>query len=57
MKTGLIYGTLAAALTAMVASTIVREPYRTPGEGRRERHERYSKVGNAGDESAEAREQ
>jgi photosystem II stability/assembly factor-like uncharacterized protein len=54
MKTGLIYGVLAAALIAMVASTIVREPYRTPGEGRRERHERFSKVGNAGDESAEA---
>jgi len=56
MKKILISTTLAAAVAALVASTIEFERYeaRQPGEGRRERHQRYSKVGNAGDESAEA---
>jgi hypothetical protein len=53
MKRTIIYGALTAIVATLVASALVSEEFerRQPGEGRRER---YSKVGNAGDESAEA---
>jgi hypothetical protein len=53
MKRSLIYAALTATVTMLVASTIRPEEFerRQPGE---RRGERYNKVGNAGDESAEA---
>lgn len=56
MKRILIAGALTTVVAGLVATTIDFEMFegRQPGERRRERT-RYSKVGNAGDESAEAR--
>src|SRR5437764_109062 len=56
MKTTLIYAGLTAIVGVMLTASLPFESdtSRTPGEGRRERRERYSKVGQAGDESAEA---
>ena len=53
MKRSLIYAALTAIVTMLVASTIRPEEFerRQPGE---RRGERYNKVGNVGDESAEA---
>ena len=50
MKRAVVYGSLVAVTAAMVATTIMGERERS-GVSRRER---YTKVGNAGDESAEA---
>jgi hypothetical protein len=51
-----VCATLGATVFAIVMSTVGsdRDEPRRPGDSRRERHERYSKVGNVGDESAEA---
>jgi photosystem II stability/assembly factor-like uncharacterized protein len=56
MKQTLIYAGLSAVVGAMLAASLSIESgeARRPGEGRRERRERYGKVGQAGDESAEA---
>src|SRR5437763_8888984 len=53
MKTTLIYLGLTALVAALLTASLPFESdrSRTPGEGRRDR---YSKVGQAGDESAEA---
>jgi photosystem II stability/assembly factor-like uncharacterized protein len=55
MKSTLTYAALAVVVAAFVSTTIIsdRDEARRPGE-RRESHGRYAKVGNAGDESAEA---
>ena len=56
MKTNLAYAVLTIAVSTLIASALdfeVRER-REPGEGRRESRTRYSKVGEVGDESAEA---
>src|SRR4051812_46379785 len=57
MKNTLTYCALVVVVGGLVAGTIDIERFepRQPGEGRRESRTRYSKVGNAGDESAEAR--
>ena len=57
VKSTLIYGALTTIVAALLAPTIDLERFerRQPGEGRRESRTRYSKVGNAGDESAEAK--
>jgi photosystem II stability/assembly factor-like uncharacterized protein len=57
MKRNLIPATLVAVVASLVASTLDFERYdaREPGESRRESRGRYGKVGNAGDESAEAK--
>jgi len=57
VKKTLISGALTMVIGALVATTLDVERFerRQPGEGRRESRTRYSKVGNAGDESAEAR--
>ncbi len=52
MKTPLLYGALIATTAAIVAAPMLQREGR--GAARFERHEHYSKVGNAGDESAEA---
>ncbi|HEX3703857.1 MAG TPA: hypothetical protein VHU82_11030 [Vicinamibacterales bacterium] len=56
MKNRLTYGVLSSVVAALVAATVAFEPVKTlrPGDGHRERHTRYSKVGNAGDESSGA---
>src|SRR3954465_4177283 len=51
---------IAAGLFTVVAALVATIDFesserRQPGEGRRESHARYNKVGNAGDESAEAK--
>src|SRR4051812_43662282 len=53
MKRAVIYAALSAVVVALVASAIQPEQFerRQPGE---RRGERYNKVGNVGDESAEA---
>jgi len=57
VKKTLIYSALTMVVGALVATTLDVERFerRQPGEGRRESRTRYSKVGNAGDESVEAR--
>jgi photosystem II stability/assembly factor-like uncharacterized protein len=57
MRKILISAALAGTVTALVGLTIDFERFerRQPGEGRRESRGRYAKVGQAGDESAEAR--
>jgi hypothetical protein len=57
MKKILIFTTLVAigCRTGRHDDHFERYEARQPGEGRRERHERYSKVVHAGDESAEAK--
>jgi len=57
VKNTLIYVALTTIVAALLATTIDFERFerRQPGEGRRESRTRYSKVGNAGDESAEAK--
>src|SRR5207244_6983107 len=57
VKKTLICVALTATVGALVATTIDFDRFerRQPGEGRRESRTRYSKVGNAGDESAEAK--
>jgi photosystem II stability/assembly factor-like uncharacterized protein len=55
MRKLFVYGALLAAVGALVTSTIRPEIDEAGGPGsRRQRHERYSKVGSAGDESSEA---
>jgi hypothetical protein len=57
VKTTLTHAALTVFVSTLIASTLdfdLRER-REPGEGRRESRTRYSKVGNAGDESAEAK--
>ena len=57
MKKIVIYSALTAVVAALIGTTIevARFERREPGEGGRESRTRYTKVGNAGDESAEAR--
>ena len=57
MKKTLMFVALTAVVAALIGTTIDfdRFEHRQPGEGRRESRTRYSKVGNAGDESAEAK--
>src|SRR6185436_18691639 len=57
VKTNLAYAVLTIVVSTLIASALDFEVLerREPGEGRRESRTRYSKVGNAGDESAEAK--
>src|SRR5258706_14880348 len=51
VKTTYTYAALATAVAALLGSVVLTPESRF--DARRERHDRYSKVGNAGDESAE----
>jgi hypothetical protein len=56
MNKTLMYSMLIAVVAALAATTfdVEHAEHRRPGEEPRESHTRYSKVGNTGDESAEA---
>jgi photosystem II stability/assembly factor-like uncharacterized protein len=57
MKRTLLYGALTAVVAALLAVVVDRDRFepRQPGERRRETRGRFQKVGEAGDESAEAK--
>jgi hypothetical protein len=56
MRTRIVYVSLSVCVAALVAAAATSASGQRRGQAAHERHGRFAKVGNAGDESAEAQE-